>query len=87
MGVIKDRKSRAISLIAVIAMAFTVLMGSASSVFATQAHDFSFRVQPHQQNAQEPHGRWRGDVSPSNRWWVKLVKSGEGKSAATDFWI
>lgn len=35
MGVIKDRKSRAISLIAVVAVVFTVLMVSASSVFAT----------------------------------------------------
>lgn len=87
MGVIKDIKSRAISLIAVVAVVFTVLMVSASSVFATQAHDFSFRVQPRQQNAQEPHGRWRGNVAPSDRWWVKLIKSGEGKGAATDFWI
>ena len=87
MGVIKDRKSRAISLIAVVAVVFTVLMVSASSVFATQAHDFSFRVQPRQQNAQEPHGRWRGNVAPSDCWWVKLIKSGEGKGAATDFWI
>ncbi len=87
MGVIKDRKSRAISLIAVVAVVFTVLMVSASSVFATQAYDFHFRVEAWQANGHEPTPRYRGDVSASNRWWVKLVKSGEGKGALTDFWL
>ena len=87
MGVSKDKKRMAVLFVTVFAMAFTMIVASASSVFATQAYNFSFRIQPRQQNAQESHGRWRGDVSPSNRWWVKLIKSGEGKSAATDFWI
>lgn len=83
----KNKSGMAMSVVMVFAMAFTMLVASASSVFATQAYNFHFRVEAHQANGHEPSPRYRGDVSPSNRWWVKLIKSGEGKGALTDFWL
>lgn len=83
----KNKSGMAMSVIMVFAMAFTMLVASASNVFATQAYNFHFRVEAHQANGHEPSPRYRGDVSPSNRWWVKLIKSGEGKGALTDFWL
>lgn len=83
----KHKTGMVASVIMVFAMAFTMLVASASSVFATSAYDFHFRVEAWQANGHEPTPRYRGDVSASNRWWVKLIKSGEGKGALTDFWL
>lgn len=83
----KNKSGMAMSVIMVIAMAITMILASASSAFATQAYDFHFRVEAWQANGHEPTPRYRGDVSASNRWWVKLIKSGEGKGALTDFWL
>lgn len=83
----KNKSGMAMSVIMVIAMAITMILASVSSAFATQAHDFHFRVEPRQKNGHESIPRYRGYVSPANRWWVKLIKSGEGKGALTDFWL
>ena len=42
MGVSKDKKRMAVSFVTVFAMAFTMIVASASSVFATQAYNFEF---------------------------------------------
>ena len=86
MDITKRKKRMAVSFIMVLVMATTMLVASSASAFAT-SYAFSFRIQPHQQNAQEKHGRYRGNVYPGNRWWVILSKSGEGKGALTDFWL
>lgn len=83
----KDKTRMAVSVIMVLAMAFTMLVASVSSAFATSSYAFHFRVNPRQANGHEATPRYRGDVSPSNQWWVKLIKSGEGKGAFTDFWL
>lgn len=87
MGVSKNKKSMAVSVIMMLAMTLTVLVASASSAFATSDTGFSFRIPPHQANGYEKHGRHRGKVPKRNRWRVRLDHSGEGKGAATDFWL
>lgn len=86
MKVVKNKKCIAVSLVTVLAVSITMLVASSVSVFAT-SYKFDFRVQAHQVNSQAKPGRLRGNVPPSNRWWVLLSSSGEGKGALTDFWL
>lgn len=87
MNISKNKKSMAVSIVIVLAMTLTMLLASSAKSFATSDTGFHFRVLPRQENGQEVTGRRRGDVSPSNQWWVKLTHSGEGKGALTDFWL
>ena len=59
----KHKTGMVASVIMVFAMAFTMLVASASSVFATSAYDFHLRVEAWQANGHEPTPRYRGDVS------------------------
>ncbi len=61
-----------------------------SPVFAlasTKTYSYKISVPAHLQNGREDTGRYRGDVSGSNKWGVKVEKSSEGSGTATDFWL